>query len=241
MTQEESMVWTLRDICDKRSTGFLESHPINVYRRLIKNDEMDEGLAGALLLTLLAHIPTLALEERDVHALERAISRACPLTQETCERLARIYHDLFDASNTDRWNELAYRGLEELRGASLVLTWAGESVWRPGSADLVCHFRADITLVGRNPEEDKVDKALEENPLLAAQDIRDMFASSLCSYLDDRFEYFVTADDYYPPLVSEFEAEHYADVWCSRHGFELSAIEGKGWDDGFEFPSRRRR
>ena len=240
MATEDAMVRVLTKICDEKSAGYLESRPMSVYRTLVQDEGVDARLAGALLLTLLAGIPTLASEEHDVGALEGAIERACPLTQEACESLARVYCDLFDAHNMRRWDDLAWSGLEELKGASLELTWEGEEVWRPGSADLVCHYTADIGLVGRYPQDDAVDAALEENPLLSAKDVLEMFAVSLRAFLDDNFEYFITADDYYPPLTSEFEAEDYTRDWCSRHGFELSSFEGSGTDEGFEPPSRRR-
>jgi len=241
METEELMVHMLTEICDKKSASFLESHPTNVYRALTKNENMDRRLAGALLLTLLEHIPTLALEEHDVHKVQQAIEAACLITHETCERLARVYGALFGSSNLERWEDLAYAGLEELKDAPLDVTWEGEDVWQPGSANLVCHYTAEIKLMGRYPQDDEIDAALEENPLLTAEEVRKMFTSSLETFLDDSFEYFCGADDYYQPVVEDFEAEHYTRDWCSKHGFELVSFEGEGWDDGFEPRGRRWR
>ena len=165
----------------------------------------------------------------------------CPLTHEACESIARVNHRIFDAHGAERWDELALPGLEELKGAPLEIVWEGKEVWRPGSADLVCHYTAKIELVARSPWDDGVDAALEEGPLLSGKDVCEMLAESLLTFLDDSFEYFITADDYYPPLTSEFEAERHIRAWCSRHGFELLSFEGSGTDEGFEFPTRGRR
>ena len=52
--------------------------------------------------------------------------------------------------------------------------------------------------------------------------------------LDDEFEDYCSDDDYYQPVVEDFEAEHYAREWAEERGLELIRFEGSGSDGGYE-------
>ena len=61
----------------------------------------------------------------------------------------------------------------------------------------------------------------------------------LQSWLDNDFEEYCTEDDYYPPVVEDYELDYYVKEWCEKHGFNLISCKGSGRDKGFEPKSRR--
>lgn len=52
--------------------------------------------------------------------------------------------------------------------------------------------------------------------------------------LDQEFDDYCTEDDYYQPVVEDFEAEEYAHEWAEERNIRLISFEGKGFDGGFE-------
>ena len=65
-------------------------------------------------------------------------------------------------------------------------------------------------------------------------EIHEYFRKKLCDYLDGEFDDFCTCDDYYQPVVEDFEAETCVEDWCLDNGFELISCRGKGHDTGYE-------
>ena len=54
------------------------------------------------------------------------------------------------------------------------------------------------------------------------------FEKQLKEVLDREFLEYVTEDDYYEPVVEDFEAEYYAKEWGKKNGFELISFDGNG-------------
>lgn len=81
-----------------------------------------------------------------------------------------------------------------------------------------CHYQASMTFgkgdsVVRGPEVQKLEM---EKPV------------------DQEFDDYCTEDDYYQPVVEDFEAEEYAREWAEERNIELTSFEGIGFDGGFE-------
>ena len=58
-----------------------------------------------------------------------------------------------------------------------------------------------------------------------------------CPFAADRY---CTCDDYYQPVVEDFEIEYYLKEWCKKNGFKIISCKGEGDDSGFEPNSVRR-
>jgi hypothetical protein len=58
--------------------------------------------------------------------------------------------------------------------------------------------------------------------------------NKLGKYLDGEFEEYCTCDDYYQPVVEDFEIDYYVKEWCKKNGFIVVSCEGDGYDDGYE-------
>ena len=87
---------------------------------------------------------------------------------------------------------------------------------------------------------EELSKALKENPFMKAEAIRKIYIKNLKVYLDSEFEEYCTCDDYYQPVVEDFELEYRINDWCRKNGFKIISCEGDGDDSGFEPDSVRR-
>ena len=120
-------------------------------------------------------------------------------------------------------------------------SWDGEAVWDYGTGIVQCFYEAEMVLgkedtVIHGPE---VQKLETEKPGFTAEDVIVALQDSLCAELDAQFEFYCTAEDYYQPVVEDFEAESYAREWAEKRGIKLISFEGEGSDGGFE-PKHRR-
>lgn len=75
-------------------------------------------------------------------------------------------------------------------------------------------------------------------PFTEASEIERYFTDTLTANLDYNFEEYCTEDDYYQPVVEDFEIDYYVGEWCKLYGFELVSCEGDGEDEGYE-PGKR--
>ena len=75
---------------------------------------------------------------------------------------------------------------------------------------------------------------LKKNPFISSDAIYKLFDEELGDYLNREFEDYCTCDDYYQPVVEDFELEYHVRGWCKKNGFELLSYEGNGRDEGYE-------
>ena len=59
-------------------------------------------------------------------------------------------------------------------------------------------------------------------------------AKQLCADLDGEFEEFCEDDDYYEPVVEDYDFEYDMKQICPRYGLEAFDITYEGSDEGFE-------
>ena len=52
--------------------------------------------------------------------------------------------------------------------------------------------------------------------------------------MDSEFEEYCTCDDYYEPVVEDFELTYDVEHWCKENGFEVVSCEGDGSNGGYE-------
>ena len=52
---------------------------------------------------------------------------------------------------------------------------------------------------------DVLKNKLKKNPFVTADSINKFYAKELCKYLDHEFEDYCSCDDYYEPVVGDFE------------------------------------
>ncbi len=115
-------------------------------------------------------------------------------------------------------------------------TWQGQAVWYDGDGTVDCDYRAEMTFRSgsagtKGPEVRKLEM---ENPGFREEDAVEALQKSLRTKLDDEFEDYCSDDDYYQPVVEDFEAEYYAREWAEERDLELIRFEGSGSDGGYK-------
>ena len=115
-------------------------------------------------------------------------------------------------------------------------TWKAFAIWDEGNGTVDCSYEANIVL--RPTEEVSKDKELtrllKKNPFMGKDEIHKIFEENLREYLDYEFEEYCTEDDYYQPVVEDFEIEYRVTEWSKKNGFEVIACDGDGGDGGYE-------
>ena len=121
-------------------------------------------------------------------------------------------------------------------------TWQGHATWDDGTGTVNCSYRAAMTFQSRKkPLRGKEIRNLEINkPGFTDKDVIKALLDSLRAELDAEFEDYCMEDDYYQPVVEDFEAEYIAKAWAEDRNLNLIAFEGSGTDEGYE-PKHRRR
>ena len=127
-------------------------------------------------------------------------------------------------------------GLAQFLKEELICSWKGFAVWNDGNGTVDCHYEAKIVLSPTEtvPDESEFSMLLMKNPLMKKEKISEHFEKRLRDYLDEEFEEYCTEEDYYQPVVEDFELEYHVKAWCRETGFELKSWEGGGDDDGYE-------
>ena len=80
----------------------------------------------------------------------------------------------------------------------------------------------------------KLSDLLNKNPFMTREAITDFYENDIRNWLDEEFERYCSCEDYYQPVVEDFEFDYYLAEWCRKNGFEIVSYEGDGHDDGYE-------
>ena len=133
-------------------------------------------------------------------------------------------------------------GLEQFRIEKLAVEWEGFATWKVSGGGVDCFYNAGIVLkpTKKLVINDELSKELKKNSFMKSDAIRKIYVKNLKAFLDHEFEEYCTCDDYYQPVVEDFELESYVNDWCKNNGFKIISCEGEGDDSGFEPDSVRR-
>ena len=156
--------------------------------------------------------------------------------------LADIALLLHSNENEEDWKDKDMAGLGKFRKEKMSFEWEGFATWRVSGGGVDCFYNAVIVLkpTAKLVINEELSKALKENPFMKAEAIRKIYIKNLKVYLDSEFEEYCTCDDYYQPVVEDFELEYRINDWCRKNGFKIISCEGDGDDSGFEPDSVRR-
>ena len=116
-----------------------------------------------------------------------------------------------------------------------ICDWKGYAVWDAGNGTVDCNYEAHVVLKPTDSvrENEVLKQLLRGNQTASGEVIRNFFVKRLCGYLDDEFEEYCSDDDYYQPVVEDFELEYRVKNWCRQNAFDFVSCEGHGDDDGY--------
>ncbi|HAX53749.1 MAG TPA: hypothetical protein DDY59_15020 [Lachnospiraceae bacterium] len=236
----KSIVNKLKMLIDKNGPDYLSNEPYLTYRELTVSTAIDEKLAGAILLALVRGICQDVRSYDNQEMLSELIQKECCFNKKMSDGLAEIFFDLYSKDNEDVWETMKLSGWKQFLKSDFCCKWNGFSVWNTEGGSVDCHFEADIILkpVETTGMDEELSCALSENPFMTQDAITECYKKRISRYLDYEFEEYCSCDDYYQPVVEDFEIDSYVKQWCKENEFELVSCEGDGHDDGYE-PSFR--
>ena len=148
---------------------------------------------------------------------------------------------LYSEGHKEEWGRKDREGLSAFLNEDFEYTWKGYAVWDEGNGTVDCHYEAEIVLkpAGDIIEDDVLAGMLERNPFVSKEEIHRHFEKGLREYLDYQFEEYCSEDDYYQPVVEDFDVEYHVTEWSKANRFEVVSCDGDGDDDGYEPKFRR--
>lgn len=232
----EKIAAALKDIIDQNGMAYLTDEPYKVYTELIQNGNTDRKTASMILYLLVNDIHRKIDTESSLLVVSKVIQDRCSLNKKAADYLADILLSLYSKENEKAWKEKEMKGLSSFLGKDTAFTWKGFSVWDEGNGTVDCRYEAEIVLVLTEEivKDKKLDSLLKKNPFMTKEAIDDYFEKKLSNYLDEEFEKYCLCDDYYQPVVEDFEIDYYVSEWARENGFEMVSCEGRGEDGGYE-------
>ena len=226
----------LKTIIDREGFDYLKDRPYEVFKELEGRTVEERSMSATLFSALVMNIPSEAEKAEDPAYLTKTIQRKCKFNKSRSEQIATGFIELFSKKNTDRWKGMELSGLDEYLGGTHKALWNGFAVWECDTGTVDCIYNAEIVVQPTEAirKEEELLKRLKKNPFLQMNIIDEFFSQSLTDYLDRKFEDYCTCDDYYQPVVEDFEIDYYAKEWCAKHGFILLSCIGTGYDKGYE-------
>ena len=226
----------LKEIIDKNGPNYPTDEPYQVYNELIGSKVANRKTAGAILCYLVSSIANENGAHSDLTGLSKIIQKECSFNKKMADQLAEIFLSLYSDGNKEEWKQKDMEGLSAFLNEDFRCIWNGFSVWDEGNGTVDCHYEAEIAL---SPAKDAAKDAelarlLKKNPFMEKEAIHDHFEKKIRKYLDYEFEEYCTCDDYYQPVVEDFEIEYRVIEWSKQNGFEVISCEGNGDDDGYE-------
>lgn len=210
---EEKTVAKLREIIDSEGPAYLENEPYLVYKELVDSRAADRKMAGAVLHALVSGSLNDAKNNCSIQELSESVQKECCFIKSMADKIAQIFLLLYSPDNKAAWEEKDKEGLRQFLGDKFTFTWKGFSVWDAGNGTVDCHYKAEIVL---------------------------MPTESIREYLDNKFEEYCTEDDYYQPVVEDFDIDYRVSEWSKENGFEVVSCDGNGENSGYEPKFRSR-
>lgn len=234
----ESIVGKLKEIIDRNGPSYLTDEPYKVYLELLNYGAADRKTAAAILHLMTSGVMAGTDFSCDAETVSGAIRRECGLNKRMADRLALIMISLYSGTHRKEWSRKNREGLRQFLKEEFICSWEGYAVWDAGNGTVDCHYEANIVLMPTETisEDKELAKQLKKNPYMTKEAIHDLFANRLQDYLDHEFEYYCTCEDYYQPVVEDFNSNLEYDLpkWSKENGFEYVSFEGDGDDDGYE-------
>ncbi|MBQ9301659.1 hypothetical protein [Butyrivibrio sp.] len=235
MKTTEKVIVRLKELIDENGPGYITEKPYDVYKKMTEAVPEANIIAGAILMMISCGIWQSAILAEDCTKMSGQIQKCC-FNKKMTDQLTEVIQNLYSADNKTEWKSRKNEGLRKFRKVDHTFKWEGFSVWDAGNGTVDCYYNADIMLRPVKPpiKNATLDKMLKKNPFMNEDDIFKYYEKDLKQYLDSEFEEYCNCDDYYQPVVEDYDVEYDVKDWCSKNGFEIISCEGEGNDGGYE-------
>ena len=232
----ETVISSLKGMIDRNGPHHLTNEPYQVYEELKESGITDGKTAGAILLFLVNGMMDELNRDIDFDSLCKEIQKKCCFNKKMAEKLSTIFLSLYSIANKEEWKNRKLEGLSQFLKMNFSCIWDGLSIWQTEGGSVDCHYEAEMILRPIDPDciGKKLSDLLNKNPFMTREAITDFYENDIRNWLDEEFEKYCTCEDYYQPVVEDFEFDYYLAEWCRKNGFEIVSYEGDGHDDGYE-------
>ena len=239
LMKKELIIAKLKEIIDEKGTECLSSDSAEeVYRQLCEAG-VEKQQTAAVNHTLLMGLPQFCRQQKalDKETVSEKIQKNCYFRKSYADDLADIYISLYSKENQKAWKQKENTGLKSFLKKEHTIEWNGYEMWEIDNVYVDCSYHAVITIKSATESayDKELEKMLKKNPFLDEKKIYEFFRNSMIHYLDSKFSSYCDANDYYPPVSEDFEAEEYAESWCAQHGFDLLDFEGGGETSDYQY------
>ncbi len=231
----------LKGLIDKNGPDCFRDDPYSVYKELVETVRDSTMIAGAILMLMSTGMWDGAKLIKDYEVLSSKIQKESFFKKKMSDQLAEIILSLYSEDNKAEWRHKRNEGLTQFLQQDHTFKWDGFSVWYEGNGTVDCFYSAEMVLLpteGVTGNKD-LQMLIKKNPFMTMEAIFEFFESMLKEYLDSEFEEYCTCDDYYQPVVEDFELTYYVEKWCKENGFEPISCEGEGGDGGYDPKTKR--
>ena len=232
----ETVISSLKGMIDRNGPHHLTNEPYQVYEEPKESGITDGKTAGAILLFLVNGMMDELNRDIDFDSLCKEIQKKCCFNKKMAEKLSTIFLSLYSIANKEEWKNRKLEGLSQFLKMNFSCIWDGLSIWQTEGGSVDCHYEAEMILRPIDPDciGKKLSDLLNKNPFMTREAITDFYENDIRNWLDEEFERYCSCEDYYQPVVEDFEFDYYLAEWCRKNGFEIVSYEGDGHDDGYE-------
>lgn len=225
----------LKELVDKNSPGYLTDEPYKAYTELVTSGAADKKTAGAILYFLVSGLISQIDKAVSFEDMSRKVQKECSFNKKMADELATIFLSLYSMENRREWESMDLQGMERFKSQEFACEWKGFATWDPGPVSIDCNYEATIVLMPKDSlvVDDNLAKKLKKNPFMTADEIGSHYAKLLGEYLDHEFDWHCTCEEYYEPVVEDFEIDYCVEEWSKNNGFEVISCEGIGDDSGY--------
>lgn len=236
--QTEEVAKALRAIIRDKSIEYLKREPIEVYDALLDSKVKPYSARLVLMSLMCGSVELVEKKGFDEKALTQFIEKECGLREEVAADIVQLYFLLFGEGRLQVLKDKELKGLDSFCRKSWTLDVDVDATWECNSGHVDCNYKATvvISVIDRNLAKEAIAKELKDNPFLKAEGIKDLFEEKLNEAVDDDFEGYVTAEEYYEPVPEDYD-ENFEDIveeFCRKNGLRMNSYEGEGHSDGFD-------
>lgn len=233
--QTDRIIAKLKEIVSENSPGYLSDEPYKVFNELIVSGVTDRKTAGAILYFLVSDLIAKINDDISFEDLSHLIQNKCSFNKRMANTLASIFLSLYSLENREEWKNMDLKGLERFKSQKFACEWEGFATWDAGAVSIDCSYDATIILMPKESLAIDSDLAakLKKNPFMTAEEIGKHYGDLLGRYLDHEFDWHCTCEEYYEPVVEDFEIDYCVKEWSEKNGFEVISCEGSGDDSGY--------
>ncbi len=232
-----SAIHAITALINANGPTYPAKHPNELLDALVQ-ELGDDPLVGALYYSCLCGIfREAAKKSTNLESLTALIQTRCAFKKAYAGELADVLMAVYSADNLTRLKKAKNAAFEDLCGLEdWPFVWDGEAEWtcRDGFVGCNGHGEAMLRVADRKKLLTVLQKALLNFAYCSLEEIQEAIAKQLCADLDGEFEEFCEDDDYYEPVVEDYDFEYDMKQICPRYGLEAFDITYEGSDEGFE-------